>query len=199
MEEMMLHATAQTTFPMIPCDSLGQIEFGEVLEGTHWRRHTLQLVVIQEENFQRVPQDYSKLNGTHCKNRAREMRRSPKAHDAELNPCRLMEDHSTVEICPCLHKHQGSSATLSFTNTCFFWFASIKWQKGHTIYNLCREGNSIMHNTEKHLNLKLTLLTLFDLFLCLFEFHSISIFQKRNTTEINNKNTLKMKYQNENA
>lgn len=34
-EEMLLHATAQTTFPMIPCDSLGQIEFGEVLEGTH--------------------------------------------------------------------------------------------------------------------------------------------------------------------
>ncbi len=70
-EEMLLHATAQTTFPMIPCDSLGQIEFGEVLEGTHWRRHTLQLVVIQEENFQRIPQDYRKLNGTNCKNRAR--------------------------------------------------------------------------------------------------------------------------------
>lgn len=33
-------------------DSLGQIELGQVFKGAHRRRHALQLVVVEEEDFQ---------------------------------------------------------------------------------------------------------------------------------------------------
>lgn len=47
-------------------DSLGEVELGEAVQTTHRLGNTLQLVVIQEKHFQRIPQNHGKLYGTHC-------------------------------------------------------------------------------------------------------------------------------------
>lgn len=55
-------------------DSLGQIELRQGFKGAHRRRHTLQLVVVEVEDFQWIPQDFGKLDGTSCQEEPRECR-----------------------------------------------------------------------------------------------------------------------------
>lgn len=61
-------------FEAAKLDSLGQIELGQGFKAAHRRRHTLQLVIVEEENFQWIPQDFGKLDGASCQEEPRECR-----------------------------------------------------------------------------------------------------------------------------
>lgn len=61
-------------FETAKLDSLGQIELGQGFKAAQRWRHTLQLIIIEEENFQWIPQDFGKLDGTSCQEEPRECR-----------------------------------------------------------------------------------------------------------------------------
>lgn len=50
-------------------DSRGEVELREAAQTTHRLGNALQLVVVQEQNFQRIPQNHGKLYRTHCRDR----------------------------------------------------------------------------------------------------------------------------------
>lgn len=47
--------------------SLREVELGEAVQAAHWLRNIVQLVVVQVEHLQRVPQNPGKLYGADCK------------------------------------------------------------------------------------------------------------------------------------